>query len=169
MRSRGELVATFLRRTTPAAEFSGDLNPTLDQYGAFNLLLYDGTELRYVSNRAPPRALAGGVHVLTNAGPSVDWPKVRRARAGFTEWLDTRGEPAALLDLLAERAPQRAAPEYYRQALFIEGAEYGTRCSTVVAITRTGAVVFIERRFDVAGRVTGENRYDFDLGARPRA
>jgi uncharacterized protein with NRDE domain len=162
-RSRGELVATFLQGSAPAAEFAAELRPVLDRYAAFNLLLYDGAELRYVSNRTPPRALGAGIHVLSNADPTVDWPKIRRARAGMDAWLAKPGEASTLLELLAERAPQRAAPEYYRDALFVEGAEYGTRCSTVLTIARTGGVVFIERRFDARGRVTGEDRYDLEL------
>jgi uncharacterized protein with NRDE domain len=162
-RSRGELVATFLRGRASAAEFSAELRPLLGRYGAFNLLLYDGERLHYASNRAAPRALARGIHVLSNADATVDWPKIRRARAGIEEWLSQRREPDALLGLLGERAPRHAGPEYYRESLFVEGSEYGTRCSTVLTITHDGAAVWIERRFDADGRTTGEDRYDFEL------
>jgi uncharacterized protein with NRDE domain len=162
-RSRGELVATFLQGSAAAAEFSAELRPVLDRYGAFNLLLYDGKELRYVSNRAPGSTLARGIHVLSNGDATIDWPKVRRARAGIEEWLSQAREPDALLELLGERAPRHAAPEYYRESLFVEGRDYGTRCSTVLTIARNGAVVFIERRFDADGRTTGEDRFDFEL------
>jgi uncharacterized protein with NRDE domain len=168
-RSRGDLVASFLKTRAPAREFAGGLAPGLDRYGPFNLLLYDGAELRYVSNRAPPSALGQGIHVLSNAAPTVDWPKVRRARAGLAEWLEAGSEPAALLELLAERAPQHGSPEYYREALFVEGDGYGTRCSTVLTIAHSGRVTFIERRFDAAQRITGEDRYDFELEAAGRA
>jgi uncharacterized protein with NRDE domain len=162
-RSRGELVATFLRGSQPADEFGAGLVGVLDRYGAFSLLLYDGARLRYVSNRAAARELGTGIHVLSNAQPSVDWPKIRRARAGLADWLAKSVKVEALLDLLAERASGLATPDYYRESLFVEGAEYGTRSSTVLTIARTGAVVFIERRFDAAGHVTGEDRYDFEL------
>jgi uncharacterized protein with NRDE domain len=162
-RSRGELVATFLQGSASAAEFGAKLRPGLDDYGAFHLLLYDGKQLRYVSNRAPPDGLAHGVHVLSNGDATVDWPKIRRARAGIGEWLSQARDPEALLKLLGERAPRHAAPEYYRESLFVEGGHYGTRCSTVVTIAQNGAVVFIERRFDADGRTTGEDRFDFDL------
>ena len=164
-RSRGELVATFLRGGAPADEFGTGLVSVLDRYGAFNLLLYDGARLCYASNRAAARELDDGIHVLSNAAPPVDWPKIRRARAGLAEWLTESARVEALLDLLAQRASGLAPPDYYRESLFVEGAEYGTRSSTVLTIARTGAVVFIERRFDAAGRVTGEDRYDFTLEA----
>lgn len=166
-RSRGELVATFLQGSAPADEFSAELTPVLDRYGPFNLLLYDGEQLCYVSNRASPRALSDGLHVLSNGDPSVDWPKIRRARAGIGEWLLGSGKADVLLELLGERAPSNAAPEYFQETLFVEGREYGTRSSTVLTITHGGAVVFIERRFDPDGRAAGEDRYDFELeGAR---
>jgi uncharacterized protein with NRDE domain len=169
-RSRGELVATFLRGSASAAEFSAELSPVVDRYGAFNLLLYDNEQLGYLSNRAPPATLAPGIHVLSNAAAAVDWPKVRRARAGLGAWLSRPREPDALLELLGERAPRHAAPEYYREALFVEGGHYGTRCSTVLTVAQSGAVVFIERRFDADGRTTGEDRFDFELetATRPR-
>jgi uncharacterized protein with NRDE domain len=162
-RSRGELVVQFLRGIAPAEAFSDDLGPVLDRYAAFNLLLYDGSRLKYASNRSGARDLGNGIHVLSNADPNAEWPKVRRARAGLAEWLNEEGEADALLDLLAERAPRREAPEYYRESLFVEGGEYGTRCSTVLTIARTGAVMFIERRFDADGRAAGECRYEFEL------
>jgi uncharacterized protein with NRDE domain len=164
-RSRGELVATFLQGSAPAAEFGTHLQFVLDRYGAFNLLLYDGEQLCYVSNRAPPAALAHGIHVLSNGDATVDWPKIRRARAGIGEWLSEPHGAEALLGLLGERARRYAAPEYYRESLFVEGSHYGTRCSTVLTIAQNGAVVFIERRFDADGRTSGEDRYDFELEA----
>ena len=167
-RSRGELVTTFLQGRARAEDFSADLRPVLERYGPFNLLLYDGAALRYVSNRAPPRVLGEGIHVLSNADPSVDWPKTRRARAGLEEWLSNPTDASALLEVLDERAPRHAAPEYYRESLFVEGGEYGTRSSTVLTIARTGAVVFVERRFDADGRAAGEDRFDFDLEAVER-
>lgn len=170
LRSRGELVATFVQGSASAAEHSAKLRPVLDRYGAFNLLLYDGEELRYVSNRAPPTALAYGIHVFSNGEATVDWPKIGRARAGIEEWLSRARKAEALLGLLGERAPWHAAPAYYRESLFVEGSQYGTRCSTVLTIGQNGAVVFIERRFDADGRTTGEDRYDFELekAASPR-
>jgi uncharacterized protein with NRDE domain len=162
-RSRGELVATFLHGSASAAEFGASLRPVLDRYGPFNLLLYDGEQLGYVSNRAPPAALTHGIHVLSNGAATADWPKIRRARAGIGEWLSQPSEPEALLGLLGERAPLHAAPEYYRESLFIEGSDYGTRCSTVLTLARNGAAIFVERRFDADSRTTGEDRYDFEL------
>jgi uncharacterized protein with NRDE domain len=169
-RSRGELVATFLQGSASAAEFSAKTSAVLDRYGAFNLLLYDGEQLGYVSNRAPPRSLAHGIHVLSNGDVTVDWPKIRRARAAIGEWLSQAREAEALLGLLGERAPRHAAPEYYRESLFVEGSDYGTRCSTVLTIAQNGAVVFVERRFDADSRATGEDRYAFELekAASPR-
>jgi uncharacterized protein with NRDE domain len=162
-RSRGELVADFLRAATSAATFSERVGPRLHHYGAFNLLLFDGQRLHYLSNRAPERALGEGIHVLSNAEPGVDWPKIHRARTGLAAWIAQDSTPESLLDWLGERDARGTGPTRYRESLFIEGAEYGTRCSTVLLVRRTGAVTFLERRFDAAGRDVGEGRYEFEL------
>jgi uncharacterized protein with NRDE domain len=53
------------------------------------------------------------------------------------------------------------ARERLLSAPFIVSAEYGTRCSTVVAIGYDGAARFTERSFDPNGRVSGavDERY----------
>ena len=44
---------------------------------------------------------------------------------------------------------------------FIVSDDYGTRCSTIVAISREGTVQFIERSFDASGAVTGDVEFSF--------
>jgi uncharacterized protein with NRDE domain len=160
-RSRGALVADYLGGTRSAAEFAAALAPRAAEYGPFSLLLLDGTELRYVSNRAPAATLERGVHALSNAAYGSDWPKVRSARDGVAALVDTADPTDALFELLARRAPGAAGDERYRTAHFIDGDTYGTRCSTVVLIARDGTAIFAERTFDAAAHVTGEVRETF--------
>lgn len=49
---------------------------------------------------------------------------------------------------------------------FIVSGEYGTRSSTVVLMTRDGAVTFVERSFGPNGVSTGEVRRAFRVAAR---
>jgi uncharacterized protein with NRDE domain len=165
--SRGELVAGFLRDESEAHEFSAKLEPSLESYGGFNLLLFDGRHLQYASNRAPARELGNGIHAFGNADPGADWPKIRRARAGFTEWLESGAPLEALFDLLGEQSLGAAGAEAHRRSLFIRGSEFGTRCSTILLVRRDGAATFVERRFDATGEQSGESRYEFELETAP--
>src|SRR5690606_21904830 len=58
LRSRGALITGFLEQRGSAADFEAAIKPELREYGPFNLLLFDGLEIRYLSNRAPARRLA---------------------------------------------------------------------------------------------------------------
>jgi uncharacterized protein with NRDE domain len=48
-------------------------------------------------------------------------------------------------------------------APFIVSADYGTRCSTVLAIDRNGNALLVERSFDAGGNSTGDVRFEFDV------
>ena len=154
-RSRGGLVAAFLRGEGPPEEFLMGVEPAL--YAGFNLVVGDASSLWYLSNRAGPmRRLEPGVYGLANAGLDDPWPKVVRGRAGL-EALVGAGEasPTRLLELLADRTPAAEAElpdtgvglalERMLSPLFIASPAYGTCCSTAVVMHRDGAVEFHER------------------------
>lgn len=162
-RSRGALVADYLAGAASLDDFTAALHGRLADYGPFSILLLDGVDLRYVSNRAPAARLGHGVHALSNAAYGVEWPKVRSARAGAEALLASQAPEDALFELLARRGPPAHGDERYRSAHFIDGETYGTRSSTVVLIDRDGVVTFAERSFDAAARLTGEMRETFTL------
>jgi uncharacterized protein with NRDE domain len=138
-------------------------------------------EAAYASNRASGAlALGPGIHALSNHLLDTPWPKLTRSKARFGESLaslDDGLEP--LFDLLADRTQADAAalpatgisPEWERMlsSAFIVDPRYGTRCSTVLTITRDGAARFVERSFGPDGRATGEAAHEFNLRARPHA
>jgi uncharacterized protein with NRDE domain len=163
-RSRGALVAGFLAGDGSIDAFQAATERHERDYGPFNLLLFDGRELRYMSNRAPPVPLAPGVHALSNATLGADWPKTRTAHAGAEALLSSAAPEEALFELLARRSTAPAV-ERYRSAHFIEGPVYGTRSSTVVMIDSAGEVTFAERSFDSAARLTSEARETFRIRA----
>ena len=178
--SRGQLVADFLRGEESAAAFSDRLEHEAAGYGGFNLLLCDGRELRYVSNR--PRFvsedIAPGVHALSNAQLDTPWPKARRARA-VVETVVTRESPgeaiddADLLAVMADTAPadDEALPltgvslemERLLSSAFIRTPSYGTRCTSLLRISRAGDVSLFERRFAPDGSTAGEKREAFKI------
>ncbi|MGH8516190.1 MAG: NRDE family protein [Panacagrimonas sp.] len=180
--SRGQLVADFLRGEESATAFADRLEHEAQAFGGFNLLLYDGAELRYLSNR--PRFLsedvAPGVHALSNAQLDTPWPKARAAHA-VMDRVVARAEPdpaadeAALLAVMAGRAPapDEALPltgvslemERLLSPPFIHSPAYGTRCTSLIRIGTDGQVTFLERRFDATGQSLGDTRLAFAIEA----
>ena len=161
--SRGTLVADYLRSRGSVDEFAAALDARIDAYGPFSLLLRESGGLRYVSNRAPAAELSAGVHALSNAAYGVEWPKVRSARAGMEQLLESSDAVAELFALLAARAPAASAEERYLSSHFVAGPIYGTRSSTVVLIDRDAVLTFAERSFDASANLTGEVRVSFAL------
>jgi uncharacterized protein with NRDE domain len=164
VRSRGALAAEFLAGAETAERYAARASRDGDRYGPFNLLLFDGTELHYASNRARAIRLAPGLHALSNAPREHDWPKVASARDGAVARLDNAAPLEPLFELLADRALDVAADARYRSAHFIVGPVYGTRCSTVVLVDAAGDVTFVERSFESGGRLVGEVRESFRVG-----
>jgi uncharacterized protein with NRDE domain len=155
MASRGALVTGWL-----LGEDAGDLaamNP-------FNLFTA-GPEGAWLSTNFPSpetRALAAGIHSLSNGGLDEHWHKEARFEAALRDWLDGGSPLEALFAPLADPAPDPAQPDDFLSAPFVLNPGYGTRCSTVVAVGRNGLGRIIERRFDAGGAVTGETALEFD-------
>lgn len=169
--SRGKLVAGFVSGLLSADDFVTELRAQAEHYAGFNLFLYDGRELRYLSN-APQflaQSLAPGLHAVSNAALDTPWPKLRKLKSGLAQWTAAaQTEPDALLQPLADdhEAPDGELPdtgvgqemERFLSPPFIRGLHYGTRCSTVITIAVGGAAQFIERRYAANGVVAGESR-----------
>lgn len=176
--SRGELVTRALSDAAPPLVTAAAIAADGERYHGFNLLLGEGTEAAYASNRASGAiALGPGVHGLSNHLLETPWPKVVRSKERLAAWLAAGSvdlEP--LFELLADRAQAEpsalpstgVAPEWERllSSPFIVDPRYGTRCSTVLAISDRGRARFVERSFDSAGRRTGEASFEFDLERR---
>lgn len=180
--SRGGLIPDYLRSTSGAGEFLRRLEPQAANYSGFNLLLTDGDELWYASNRAEgfARALPPGVYGLSNEFLDTPWPKLRRVRRRFDTWLadPTNASAAGLFDLLedrttataAEELPQTGiAPEWERvlSAPFVLHPDYGTRASTVLLLEASGAGYLAERRFDPRGVSQGQSEFELVCGQWP--
>jgi len=194
--SRGRLVSEFLAGTEAPADYARGIGREMDRYGPFNLLLYaplgagresagagdrasadvsvgardeprvrsGAAALVYLSNRNTGGPLAPGLHVFGNNAPGEDWPKLELARAGMRDLLETASPEDGMLALLAERDPAPGSSP--RDSIFVLGAEFGTRSSSVVLIGAGGTARFVERRFGPAGRALGTRRFEFRLESR---
>jgi len=173
--SRGRLVADFLQGSAGAAEFARELAEQAENYSGFNLLLYDGSELRYVTNAPEFRdeAVAPGVHTLSNATLDTPWPKSRRLQQALEGWSRDNWESfTPLFKALTDRTPGAEAElpntgvgkslEKLLSAPFIVSPNYGTRCSTVVTLGG-GKIDFAERRFEPSGVDAGKTEKQLAL------
>lgn len=162
-RSRGELTADFLLGSSAPSDYLESIAERADQYAPFSLLVGDADTLWYFSNRSarPPQAVPPGIHGLSNSLLDTPWPKVALSKSRLGELLEHKAAtPDRLLELLADRTPAAPqdlpdtgiGPERERliSPVFVANPEYGTRCSSVIAIGRS-ETHFIERRFDSGG------------------
>lgn len=158
-RSRGALVRDFVVGGMSIAEFIETVIAHADDYGPFNLVLGDGAAVWVIDGAsASAQRLLRGVHVLSNGGVGVEWPKVVRLRERFERAI-ARGLPddASLLALLADswqpddgQLPDTGiglAHERMLAPVFIRGEFYGTRASTLVLRHEDGGLFVRERGF----------------------
>ena len=178
--SRGELVTRVLAASGSAAGVLGAIVGSGARHNGFNLLAGDTDDAYWGSNRErQARALAPGIHGLSNHRLDTPWPKVVRTKAAVAAWCAAGGEGALeiepLFRILGARQlaadgelPQTGIPlarERLLSAPFIVSDDYGTRSSTVLTLARGGEARFVERTFDPAGRAAGEVDFRFRISA----
>lgn len=165
-RSRGELVAGFLRGTASPADYLAQVRARAGEYSGFNLLVGDSRQLCYFNPRSgAPRELPPGLHGVSNAVLDTPWPKLERARAALAERL-ADADPQALLELLADtrrpadgQLPETGvglATERLLSSVFIASPNYGTRASSVLKVHADGRREFLERSFGPQGARLGD-------------
>jgi uncharacterized protein with NRDE domain len=163
LRSRGSLVADFLLEDVPAARYAERAVRDGLRFGAFNLLLFDGRELHFASNRTAAARLGAGLHAFSNAPPGTEWPKTSSALTGAEQLLPDPAPLEPLFELLARRDHSGPAELRHQRTHFVVGPTYGTRCSTIVLVDSRGELTFAERTFDATGTLVGERRESFEL------
>lgn len=165
--SRGLIPVRFLEGNLSAATFLEELRLQAPGYNAFNLLLYDGTELAgYESRHDRVLTFAPGIHAVSNGDFDEPWPKVAGLLADLVSIED---DDEALLARLADarsfpddRLPHTGVPLEWERRLspaFIRSPTYGTRASTILRLGRE-AVSMLEQRHSQEGR-SGRSRHSF--------
>ena len=169
MRSRGLLTRDFLLGASTAADYVASLD--MDAFAGFNLLLSDGQELWYCSNRAAaPRALEPGIYGVSNHLLDTPWPKLATSKQRFALALARLPEENGFFDLLADdeivpdaHLPSTGVPlewERLLSAVFVRSPEYGTRASSLLLQRADGPGVLAERSFSPLGGAM-DTRVDF--------
>lgn len=177
-RSRGELVADYLRGSWTPSEYMDQLAGRFDAYNGFNVLVGTPETVLYASNRGgEPQELEAGCYGLSNHLLNTPWPKVERAKQQMARTLRAEHiEPDAVLEWLhdTQEAPEKELPdtgvgadiEKMLSPIFIQGERYGTRASTVLLIDREGRITFVERTFN-EGQPRETRRFQFPLRPLP--
>lgn len=164
-RSRGTLVTEFLAGSSGPREFLAGLSSRAHECNGFNLIVGDGRELWYFGSREGlARPIEPGVHGLSNHVLDEPWPKVIAGRAEMHRALRDADPGPRLFAMLSDRAAVRdedlpdtgVGIEWERRlsSALIVGADYGTRCSTVLAMDGGGLRRFEERTRGADGSVT---------------
>ena len=160
-RSRGALVAGFLEGTAAPADFAAVVAQDGDRYGPFNLVVGDGDALSFVSNRNTSSALGPGIHVFSNNSPGLQWSKVGRLGDAIALAADRDDTTEYLIETLSGAAA-RGGLERAADSLFVVGADFGTRCTTVLTVDAGGRAVFVEQRFGPGGASAGRSAFTFE-------
>jgi uncharacterized protein with NRDE domain len=139
--SRGALVTRFLENGQTAADYAAAVLARSAHYSGFNLLLADGAELWWLSNRGgEPRRLEPGIFGLGNT--LLDSPDVEPRKRRFAQVLESGPAVEPLFTALGEAR--------------IVDPVYGTRCSTVYFGER-----YAERAFSPDGAEQETVHYQF--------
>lgn len=142
--SRGALVSRFLEDSATAGDYARSAAANGSRYSGFNLLVADGDELWWASNRAEGarRLEPGGTYALGNN--LLDTTEVIEVRERFSS---TPSSVEPLFSLLASAK--------------IMAPVYGTRCSTVLLSRTKGRTQYSERTYDEHGNEGATVRHEF--------
>lgn len=161
-RSRGDLTREFLQSGIGARDYLEQLQPELDRYSGFNLLVGDDQGLWFGSNRQPGISkIEPGVYGVSNGLFDEPWPKLKTGKQAFANILQTTAESELLMQILGDgnQVSDHLLPETgvelsierLLSSRFIHSEEYGTRASTLVKFSNRNTIEFIEKNYDVDG------------------
>ncbi|MEI3605456.1 NRDE family protein [Pseudogracilibacillus sp. SE30717A] len=176
--SRGHIVTSYLTGNQSGPEFLEDLRKKKDVYNGFNILVGNMDTLYYYGNRQDDIIEVNpGTHSISNHLLNTSWPKVNQARNMLREYALEQSviDPNILFSQLQnnEKAIDEELPntgvglqlERQLSPVFIKTDDYGTRCSTVILVTKENHVTFIERTYR-QGTFLKENAFSFQIKNR---
>ncbi len=173
-KSRGWLVRDYLQGNMSPADYVAQIGDQRDAYAGYNLLLGDGRELWYATNRGERgRRLEPALYGLSNHFLDTPWPKVVNGKSGLRQLINrplfdfeeafslltdtSRSDDAMLPDTGVPLEWERAL-----SAIFITMPTYGTRCSTILMTKANGQQTFLERRYKKGPDVWQESGFFWD-------
>ena len=161
-RSRGNLVADFLKTDESAENYLSEIQKQAREFSGFNLLVGEinaqKSELFYYSNRTDNiEKLASGIYGLSNHLLDTPWRKVAKGKRMLAENINGNFSKDSFFQLLGDESLADDADlpdtgigksrEKLLSAIFIKTPIYGTRCSTVLTFDKDFKLNFEERVF----------------------
>jgi uncharacterized protein with NRDE domain len=165
-RTRGELVADFLKGKEHPQAYLQKKALDRNEYPGYNLLAGNLNELFYYSNVGDSlQKIEPGIYGVSNHLLNTNWPKVEHGKEGLAKIIAENQK--TMVDKLfshlenADPAPEHLLPstgvslewERLLSPMFIKSEGYGTRSSTVIMMNDE-EIFFKERVF------SGEKRAD---------
>ncbi|MGD9041757.1 MAG: NRDE family protein [Desulfobacteraceae bacterium] len=174
--SRGKLVSGFLLGQQSPERFLEGLAPEKGRYNGFNLIIGEGDQLFWFSNRGDgAHKLSPGIYGLSNRLLDTPWPKLIRSKEAMAHLISNQKNPSldALFQMLMDRtvADDDQLPdtgvgivwERILSPIFITSPTYGTRCSTIILIDRQDRVTFTEKTFNSDPQHPTSVEYQFQI------
>jgi len=162
--SRGEIICSYLSSPVSGGKFLGELKNRASSYNGFNLVLGEGEELWYYTNKQEnPVRLKPGFYGLSNHFLDTPWPKLSRGKELLRPVMVETDEvkPEKIFPLLKDTIsplddflPDTGIGLEWERLLgsiFIESPGYGTRSSAVITCKDDGQVSFTETTYVRSG------------------
>lgn len=171
--TRGNLVRNFLCSQVSPEDYIKQIQDTGHKYHGFSLLVGEIDKVWYYSNHSSTIVnVPKGFHGLSNHLLNTPWPKITTGKAKLKPiFSQPKIDIEATFQVLGDRSnptPEHlpdtgVGPEWERilAPLFIHSAFYGTRCSSLLTIKRTGEVMFIERSFTSEKKMLLQKKFTF--------
>ncbi|MBI1769052.1 MAG: NRDE family protein [Bacteroidetes bacterium] len=173
--SRGHLVTDFLLSHESPETYLSKIEPRAGEYNGFNLIVGNADGLFYLSNyKKGVSKIENGFHGLSNHLLDTPWPKVVNGKEMMKPlFVQEKIDAEKILNALRDehQAPDNLLPdtgvglerERMLSSMFIKSPNYGSRCSTVVAIGRNNKAEFTERVYNLKTFEYTQQSFAFDM------
>ncbi len=176
--SRGDLASCYLVGDESPQAYAQRVHEKSASYNGFNLIVGTLSAASYVGNRSgqpAPHDLAPGRYIISNHLLDTPWPKAERLRLALDQYPLDRLEHslAPVFELLRDSTqaddlslPQTGltlARERLLSSPFIVSPDYGTRCSTIIAVHASGRAILSEVSYAPSGAPTERHDWPFHI------
>ncbi len=173
--SRGMLTRDFLESDLSIIEYLEKIKIKAAEYNGFNLLLADKHRVIHYSNVSKViTEIEDGIHGLSNALLDTPWPKVKKVKSRLKDAMRNNSlNESSLINMISdkelaadEELPDTGVPfelEKQLSSMYIRIPGYGTRCTTVVKISKQGFLEYTEVAYNEAGELISRNEFSFQV------
>lgn len=176
--SRGQLVSHYLAGGATPQDYVNAIFKEQARFNGFNLIVGDLSQTWYTGNRTPanaPLQLQAKSYTLSNHLLDTPWPKTILLRQALDKFPLSSLEKSTdtVFKLLHDTTPAADADlpttgvpldkERLLGSPFIISPDYGTRCSTIVAINANGWGFLAEVTYNPDGDIVERHDWPFSI------